>query len=115
MLDRYQGSFVGPIFDHLAGAPPDPIGQVHRIGAQTSEEREVMRPGNNVDRVKLDDTHPIHDAAEVTNVDLPGGTGIGKTLGGQGNPTSLSNCEPAHGFGRVKPTPRNLSLASPSG
>ena len=58
MLDRYQGRFVGPVLDHLPGAPPDPIGQVHRIGAETSEEGEEMRPGDDVDRVELDDTRP---------------------------------------------------------
>ena len=73
MLDRYQGRFVGPVLDHLPGAPADPIGQVHRIVAETGEEGKEMRPGHDVDRVELDDADPVDDPAEVTNVDLPGG------------------------------------------
>ena len=101
MLDRYQGRFVGPILDHFAGAPPDPIGEVQGIVPQSGEKREEMRPGDDVDRVELDNPDPIHDPPEVTDVDLACGPRVGKTLSSQGNPTGLSDCESAHGNERV--------------
>jgi hypothetical protein len=101
MLDRYQGRFVGPVLDHLAGAPSDPIGQVHWIVAQTGKEGKEVGPGYDVDRVELDDAHPIHHSPQVSNIDLSSGTRIGKTLGSQGDSTSLSEGELAHGNGRL--------------
>ena len=89
MLDRYQGGFVRPVLDHLPRSPADPIGQVHRIVAETSEEGKEVGPGDDVDRVELDHADPIDDPPQVADIDLSGGPWIGKTLGGQGNSTGL--------------------------
>lgn len=103
-----------PILDHLAGAPTDPIGQVHWIITQTGKERKKVSPGDDVDRVELDDAYPVYDSAQVPNINLSSRTAVGKTLGSQGNPTSLSESQLAHGDGRLNPALVNLSLASPS-
>jgi hypothetical protein len=114
VFDRYQRRFMSPILDHLARAPADPIGQVHRVISKAGEEGEKVGAGHDIDRVQLDDAHPVNHSPQVTEIDPPARAWLRKTLGGQGNSTSLSDGELAHGDGRVKPTPSNLSLASSS-
>ena len=72
MLDGYQRRLMSPVLDHLARPPADRLGQVHRIVAETGEEGKEVGPGDNVDRVELDDPDPIDDPAEMADIDLSG-------------------------------------------
>ncbi len=114
VLDRYECGLVGPVFDHLTGAPADPLGEGHRVVPETSEEREEVRPGYDVDRVELHHADPLNDPSQVPDVDLAGWTSIGESLGGQGDSASLGDIELAHGGGRVNRTGPFPSLASRS-
>ena len=71
-----------------------------------------MGPGNDVDGVKLDYSDTIDHPAQMPDIDLSGRSLVCKTLGSQGNSTSLSESQLAHGGERVNPAGRNLSLAS---
>ena len=73
---------VHPVLEHLAG-----LGGIGdhgaRVRAESGEQRQLLAAHQDVDRVDLDQTHPIEHAAEVTTIDAPLRARVGEALRGE--------------------------------
>jgi hypothetical protein len=97
---------VAPVLEQLAGALHAPR-QGAVVGPETGEQRELVGPGDHVDRVELDHAHRPEGPAHVAPVDdrrprglerrgRQGGRGgrVGQALGPQGDASGLAGRQP---------------------
>jgi hypothetical protein len=66
-----------------------------------------MGATEHVHRVDLNQADPIQHPAEMTDIDPPFRSRLGKALGAQGVTTGLIDGEPAHEAGRLSPIADN--------
>jgi hypothetical protein len=83
-----------PVFEQLGlAAPGQPVEQVARVGPEAGEDRQVVRADQHVDRVDLQQPHPVDHPAQVPGVDPAGRPRLGEALGGECDPARLAGGE----------------------
>ena len=79
---------MGPPLEQLT-VGLHPAHQVAGVGAKAGEDRQFLRADNHVHRVDLQQADAVEQLADVATVDAAAGTGVGKTLGGEGDAARL--------------------------
>ncbi len=95
--------------------PGQPVEQVARVRPEAGEDRQVVRADQHVDRVDLQQPHPVDHPAQVPCVDPAGRPRLGEALGGERDPARLPGGErlrSGHGGGCFQ-TATTLSPAPP--
>ena len=103
IADRHQGSLVPPVLEEVPGCPQPLVEKITGIGAQPGEEREVMCPGQHVDRVQLHDTHMSEDTPVVVGAHLLRGARPPEPRGGDRQPAGLGQGQSLHDRSRRDP------------
>src|SRR2546421_10503313 len=101
--DRNRGRLVAPVLDQPAveivccAVTGDPIQAGGVIRAEPREDRHVMRPGEDVDRVELDRPQPADQARDLVDAWRSGRSRAAKALSGEGNPAGPREAQLALG------------------
>src|SRR6056297_124491 len=94
-LDGDVAGLVDPELEKVA-VSGGVVDQGARVGTEPREEREFLASHQHVDRVDLDESHPVDDATQVPTIDAPGGAWVVEPLRAQRQAPRLSVRE----FGR---------------
>ena len=88
MLGGHMAGLVDPVLEQLA-VGSGVVDQAARMRTQPGEQRQLLAAHQHVDRIDLDQTHPVERAAEVAAVDATRGATIAEALGAERDPSRL--------------------------
>lgn len=103
---------VEPVLEQFTTLVGRFIQQRARVRTQSGKQRQVVGAFKHVDRVDLENRHSRNNPTEVADVDPAGGRRVGKTLGSESDPASLSNREFLAHARSVHSTRRPSTLAA---
>ena len=96
ITNRDQRGLVTPVLEDLTRLPEPGVEGGAVVDAETGEEGHVVGAAEHIHRVELDESHPVHDPAEMTDVDAARRSGVGETLGAQRKAAGLVDGELSH-------------------
>jgi hypothetical protein len=109
-LDRGRGTPRAPS-TRTARRAGRVVDQRARMRAEPGEQRQLLAAHQHVDRVDLDEPHPVDDAAQVTPIDATGRARVGEPLRAEREPSRLS-ADSSDGGRHRRTVPRDGADAS---
>jgi hypothetical protein len=103
-VDRQQRRLVSPVLEQLVVAVGQIVDEGHRIGPEPGVRRKVVRPGEHVDAVDLEQRRVPQHPAQVAPVRCRGRAGDAEALRDDGEAPRRAACEGPHG--RILPAHR---------
>ena len=91
---------MAPILEQFTTFVGEVVDQLPVVRSQPGKQRHVVRSHDHVDRIELKQPNSPEGATNVTYIDSTLGSGIGKSLGRQGDPSRLMNGQCRHDRGR---------------
>jgi hypothetical protein len=74
---------MNPVLEELTRSPQPAVQRLSVICAESREERQVVGPGDDIDRVELDHPDPGEHPSKVPHIDASAWSGVRETLGGE--------------------------------